>query len=61
MYKRESVEYYTDYVKKYDEDLNTTLIFVRYPSSYVINHLIDSYRPASVVDVHSNLQPDPNE
>ena len=31
MYKKESLEYDTDYVKKYDEDLNTTLIFVRYP------------------------------
>ena len=28
MYKRESTEYDADYVKKYDEDLNTTLIFV---------------------------------
>jgi len=32
MYKREAVEYDTDYVKKFDEDLNTTLIFVRFPS-----------------------------
>ena len=30
MYKGEATEYDTDYVKKYDEDLNTTLIFVRY-------------------------------
>ena len=29
MYKRESMEYDMDKVKKYDEDLNTTLIFVR--------------------------------
>ena len=28
VYKKEAVEYDTDYVKKYDEDLNTTLIFV---------------------------------
>ena len=34
MYKRESAEYDTDYVKKYDEDLNTTLIFVRYLSFF---------------------------
>ena len=27
------MEYDADYVKKYDEDLNTTLIFVRYRSS----------------------------
>ena len=42
MYKREAMEYDTDYVKKYDEDLNTTLIFVRYyhslslPISFVL-------------------------
>ena len=29
VYKRESMEYDTNYVKKYDEDLNTTLVFVR--------------------------------
>ena len=29
MYKRESVEYDTEYMQKYNEDLNTTLIFVR--------------------------------
>jgi len=28
MYKREAMEYDTDYIKKYNEDLNTTLIFV---------------------------------
>ena len=31
MYKREATEYDMDYIKKYDEDLNTTLIFVRCP------------------------------
>ena len=31
MYKREATEYDMDYIKKYDEDLNTTLIFVRRP------------------------------
>jgi len=29
VYKKEATEYDVDYVKKYDEDLNTTLIFVR--------------------------------
>ena len=29
MYKKEATEYDMDYVRKYDEDLNTTLIFVR--------------------------------
>ena len=28
VYKKEATEYDVDYVKKYDEDLNTTLIFV---------------------------------
>ena len=46
MYKRESAEYDTDYVKKYDEDLNTTLIFVRYAAPCLANNLIYSYRPA---------------
>jgi len=39
MYKREATEYDTDYVKKYDEDLNTTLIFVRPSSSALANYL----------------------
>ena len=29
MYKRETMEYDTQYMEKYNEDLNTTLIFVR--------------------------------
>jgi hypothetical protein len=44
MYKREATEYDTDYVKKYDEDLNTTLIFVRRSSSALVNHLTCSCR-----------------
>ena len=41
MYKREATEYDIDYVKKYDEDLNTTLIFVRRPSPLfsIISHV----------------------
>jgi len=39
MYKREATEYDVDYVKKYDEDLNTTLIFVRRSSCTPTNHL----------------------
>ena len=30
IYKRETVEYDTEHMQKYDEDLNTTLIFVRF-------------------------------
>jgi len=39
MYKRESTEYDMDYVKKYDEDLNTTLIFVRRSSCVLVVYL----------------------
>ena len=46
MYKRKSAKYDTDYVKKYDENLDTTLIFGRYSSSYLVVHLTYSYRPA---------------
>ena len=46
MYKREATEYDTDYVKKYDEDLNTTLIFVRCSSSVPVSHLTCSHRRA---------------
>lgn len=38
IYKKEATEYDTNYVKKYDEDLNTTLIFVRRPPACV-HHL----------------------
>ena len=30
MYKRETMEYDAEHMKKYDDDLNTTLIFVRF-------------------------------
>ena len=30
MYKREATEYDADYIAKHNEDLNTTLIFVRF-------------------------------
>ena len=46
MCKRESSEYDADYVKKYDEDLNTTLIFVRCLPAYLVNYLTYSCRPA---------------
>ena len=32
MYKREAMEYDTEHMQKYNEDLNTTLIFVRFRS-----------------------------
>jgi len=39
MYKREAMEYDAGYVKKYDGDLNTTLIFVRRPLCALVNSL----------------------
>ena len=39
MYKREATEYDVDYVRKYDEDLNTTLIFVCHPPSPLVTYL----------------------
>ena len=44
VYKREAAEHDAEYVKKYDEDLNTTLIFVRYSLFCLVNHLIRSCR-----------------
>ena len=38
-YRKEATEYDTDYVRKYDEDLNTTLIFVRHPPFIFAAHL----------------------
>jgi len=32
MYKREATEYDTEYMQNHNEDLNTTLIFVRFYS-----------------------------
>ena len=69
MYGREAAKYDTDYTRKYDDDLSTTLIFVR-PSSFFpcqVSHLFSqaglssAVSSAFVIDVHSNLQPDPNE
>ena len=45
VYKREATEYDTDYVKKYDEDLNITLIFVRLLPLARTTHLTRPCRP----------------
>ena len=44
MYKREATKYNTYYVKKYDEDLNTTLIFVCCTSFAPVGHLTQPRR-----------------
>ena len=43
-YKKEAIEHDTNYVKKYGEDLNTTLIFVRRSSFLVANRLTCPHR-----------------
>ena len=46
MYKRETMEYDTEYMDKYNEDLNTTLIFVSFPVPPIFLLDIDHiYRP----------------
>ena len=44
-YKRETVEYDTEYMQKHNEDLNTTLIFVRIWIQLVVICADNSFRP----------------
>ena len=44
VYKRETTEYDADYVKKYGEDLNTTLVFVRCKLIAIVSSLSDLSR-----------------
>ena len=70
MYRKESTEFDRDYAKKYDEDLNTSLIFVsRLASSSVLGAesggtqagLFSAVSSALIIDVQLKLEPDPNE
>jgi len=45
MYKRETMEYDTEYMQKLNEDLNTTLIFVRVRIPVVAIHVDHNFRP----------------
>jgi len=45
MYKRETVEYDTEYMQKHNEDLNTTLIFVRVWIPSVVIYVDHDFRP----------------
>ena len=45
VYEREAAQYDIDYIKKYDDDLNTTLIFVRRLSCTLVDNLTRSCRP----------------
>ena len=70
MYRRESGDFDRDYAGKYDEDLNTSLIFVSPLIPYAVldtepEHaqagLFSAVSSAFIVDVQSKLEPDPNE
>jgi len=70
IYRREAAEFDRDYAKKYDEDLNTSLIFVGelfLPSVFgtefwrVQAGLFSAVSSAFIIDVQSKLEPDPNE
>ncbi|KAF9644475.1 hypothetical protein BDM02DRAFT_3079018, partial [Thelephora ganbajun] len=51
-YRKEAEEYDKEFMKKHDEDLNTTLIFAG---------LFSAVASAFTVQIQSRLQPDPNE
>lgn len=66
-YQKEAAEYDTNFVKQYDEDLNTTLIFVSPPLSSTFRTtpncekagLFSAVSSAFVILVQGNLEPDP--
>ena len=68
-FQREADEHDRDFMKKYDEDLNTTLIFVSVLSPlqswrYIIWEqagLFSAVTSAFIIDVQGNLQPDYTE
>ena len=70
VYRKESEEFDRDYARKYDEDLNTSLIFVSdlvptcslgADSGGAQAGLFSAVSSAFIIDVQSKLQPDPNE
>ncbi|KAF9642358.1 hypothetical protein BDM02DRAFT_3273496, partial [Thelephora ganbajun] len=52
VYRRESGDFDRDYAGKYDEDLNTSLIFAG---------LFSAVSSAFIIDVQSKLEPNPND
>ena len=70
MYRRETMEYDTEYMAKYNEDLNTTLIFVRVFLLSFSHHSVDrvlrlvcsrrSVPPSSSMSSPSSSQIPPN-
>ena len=69
MYKREATEYDAEHMDRYDEDLNTTLIFVRFCVPCItisVDHItqagpFSAVSSAFVIDVQSRLEPDSGE
>jgi len=69
MYRRETMEYDTEYMQKYNEDLNTTLIFERscvppivaWHSSHYWAGLFSAVSSAFIIDAQPNLQQDPGD
>ncbi|KAF9646404.1 hypothetical protein BDM02DRAFT_3188879 [Thelephora ganbajun] len=67
-YRKEAEEYGQEFMKKHEEDLNTTLIFVRLEGDATDNRwrerragLFFAVVSAFIVQVQSQLRPDPNE
>ena len=68
-YRKVAEDYDKEFMKKYDEDLNTTLIFVRpahRPDTRVLTWisqagLFSAVTSAFIIQVQPELQPDPNE
>ena len=71
VYRDKSNEYDAKRVKKYDEDFNTALVFVRHPlltcpatSPNLLSlqaGLLSAVSSAFLIDIQSKLEPDPNE
>ena len=67
-YRKEAEEYDREFMKKYDEDLNTTLIFVSsvlcsgaQVPTWLQAGLFSAVTSAFIIDVQSQLQPDTGE
>ena len=67
-YQKIAEEYDKEFLKRYDEDLNTTLIFVSFASRLMNTRLLErqaglfsAVASAFIIQVDSQVQPDPNE
>ena len=67
-YRKEAEEYDKEFMKKYDEDLNTTLIFVsstRCSGVHVLTRvqagLFSAVTSVFIIEVNSQLRPNPND